>query len=129
MHSTQHRPLPRKHNRHTSSPNHPLDPPFNLPQTPVPDAQPLSRLGALPHLLSLRYHHPHPAHPQLQLDLLECVWPDELLGREEGKLVTTDRGEMIYAGLRVHMGVSYGIPDIHYDVQVGGVGCEGEGGY
>ena len=110
----------------TTNPTHP-NRSSNLPQPPVPDAQPLTRRDGLACLLFLPYHHSHPVLPQLQLDLLECAWPDQVLGRQDGKLVTNERGEVMLAGLRVHMGVSYGIPEVCWDVQVGRVGCEGEG--
>ncbi|KAM0746823.1 L domain-like protein [Meredithblackwellia eburnea MCA 4105] len=45
-----------------------------------------------------------------QLELLREDWPQEILDSEEGKEITNSRGEVLYRGLSVRMGIHWGAP-------------------
>ncbi|GAA6032485.1 hypothetical protein JCM8097_004783 [Rhodosporidiobolus ruineniae] len=46
----------------------------------------------------------------VQLELLREDWPQEILDSEEGKEILDSRGEVIYRGLSVRMGIHWGAP-------------------
>lgn len=46
----------------------------------------------------------------VQLELLREDWPQEILDSEEGKEILDSRGEVIYRGLSVRMGIHWGEP-------------------
>lgn len=46
----------------------------------------------------------------VQLELLREDWPQEILDSEEGKEIANSRGEIIYRGLSVRMGIHWGAP-------------------
>ncbi|SCV70117.1 BQ2448_1511 [Microbotryum intermedium] len=46
----------------------------------------------------------------VQLELLREDWPQEILDSEEGKEITDSKGETIYRGLSVRMGIHWGQP-------------------
>ncbi|GAA5988222.1 hypothetical protein JCM10908_002119 [Rhodotorula pacifica] len=46
----------------------------------------------------------------VQLELLREDWPQEILDSEEGKEILDSRGEIIYRGLSVRMGIHWGEP-------------------
>lgn len=46
----------------------------------------------------------------VQLELLREDWPQEILDSEEGKEITNARGEILYRGLSVRMGIHWGAP-------------------
>lgn len=45
-----------------------------------------------------------------QVELLRQDWPQEILDSEEGKEILNSRGEVIYRGLSVRMGIHWGAP-------------------
>lgn len=46
----------------------------------------------------------------VQLELLREDWPQEILDSEEGKEIVNSRGELLYRGLSVRMGMHWGAP-------------------
>ncbi|GAA6007071.1 uncharacterized protein JCM10292_003450 [Rhodotorula paludigena] len=46
----------------------------------------------------------------VQLELLREDWPQEILDSEEGKEIVDSRGEILYRGLSVRMGIHWGAP-------------------
>lgn len=46
----------------------------------------------------------------VQLELLREDWPQEILDSEEGREITNARGDIIYRGLSVRMGMHWGAP-------------------
>lgn len=46
----------------------------------------------------------------VQLELLREDWPQEILDSEEGKEIVNSRGEVLYRGLSVRMGMHWGAP-------------------
>ncbi|GAA6009282.1 hypothetical protein JCM10207_004334 [Rhodosporidiobolus poonsookiae] len=46
----------------------------------------------------------------VQLELLREDWPQEILDSEEGKEILDSRGEILYRGLSVRMGIHWGAP-------------------
>ncbi|GAA5861120.1 hypothetical protein JCM1840_003087 [Sporobolomyces johnsonii] len=46
----------------------------------------------------------------VQLELLREDWPQEILDSEEGKEIFDSRGEVVYRGLSVRMGIHWGAP-------------------
>ncbi|KAI5474923.1 adenylate cyclase [Pseudohyphozyma bogoriensis] len=46
----------------------------------------------------------------VQLELLRIDWPQEILDSNEGKEIMSDKGELIYRGLSVRMGIHWGSP-------------------
>lgn len=45
-----------------------------------------------------------------QLELLREDWPQEILDSDEGREILDTRGEVLYRGLSVRMGIHWGAP-------------------
>ena len=46
----------------------------------------------------------------VQLALLDCPWPPELLQQPQARLETCQDGKLLFRGLRVRMAINTGVP-------------------